>query len=177
MDNLKDFRKSALIIIYPDGTVKNVLINQKVIHLMYYVNLYNNDEYFKKIVDENNIHVPNDFFESKMILTYEIDKALAKIGVVVFHNLFMFEIIKDEDFIKNTPPQFYVSLPNELTNEQKAVINRLYRDYDMSYNLYSKYAKSLIISSDSNHEFSEDELVDISYDEFENMVESQNKRK
>ena len=161
MDELKDFRKTAIMLIYPNGIVKKVLIDLRLIHLRYFVDLYNEDEYFKKIVDKNDIPVPSNFWTSNMVATHEIDKALASIGIIAFRNLYIYETINKDDFIENMPPCFSITLPCNLTNEQCFVLNDLCSNYDMSCSFYGMYMDY--------------DLEDISYDEFIHILNSKKK--
>lgn len=161
MNNIKDFRKSAIMLVYPNGFIKNVLVDNRLIHKKYFIDLYKEDEYFKDIVDTYKIPVPNNIFDYNMSTSFEIDRELAKIGIIAFHNLFVDEIQHNEKYIEKAPPQFYVTLPSVLTDEQVNVINELCSNHDMSCNLYGVCIN--------------DDLEDITYEEFINMLRCKKK--
>lgn len=35
MNNIKDFRKSAIMLVYPNGFIKNVLVDNRLIHIKF----------------------------------------------------------------------------------------------------------------------------------------------
>ena len=161
MDN-NEFRKSAITFLYPDGKVKYIpIINERYIHLNYYIDLYHNSFEFRKLADENDIYIPDSIYDSKMIVTNEIDKDLARIGIIVFHNMMLNRIYRDKDYIKNTPPQFYITLPYEFTNEQIGVLKNLCTDNDMSCSIYG-----MLIDED---------IDDITYEEFALLIREKQK--
>ena len=161
MDNLKDFRKSAIMLVYPNGCIQNVLVDERLIHLKYFIGLYKEDMYFRDIVDTYKIPVPDSLFDYDMPTSFDIDRELAKIGIIVFHNLFIDAVQHNEKYILDAPPQFYVTLPNVLTDEQEKIINELFSTYDMSCSLYGRCI--------------DDELDDIKYDEFISTLRSRRK--
>ena len=160
MGNINNFRKDAIIIIYPDGLVKEVAIDKRLLHMKYFIDLYKEDKYFKEFTDDNEIVVPNDIDFSNST-TYSLDKELARSGVIVLHNLFIDEIYENDKFIDSTPPQFYVSIPSVMSDEQKNILNELCDNYDMSCSLYGQYL--------------DDELDDITYDELIEILKTKKK--
>ena len=161
MDNINDFRKSSIMLVYPNGTIKCMPADMRIIHLKYFIDLYKEDEYFRNIVDKNNIPIPESIFKTDMIVTYEIDKELARIGIIAFHNLFIYAVQKDEKYIEKAPPQFVITLPNILTKEQENIMKELCNNNDMSCNFYAIY--------------NDDRLDDITYDEFNNILNNKSK--
>ena len=161
MEKIENIKKSAIIIIYPDGKIKNIPIDTRLLHLRYFIDLYHQDKEFKDFADNNNVFIQDSFFDSNMLLTYEIDKDLARAGVIALHNLFIYEVQKNSEYIKNAPPQFYVTLPSVLFNEQTSILKDVCNDFDMSCSLYGILM--------------DDELDDITYEEFIHILNNKTK--
>ena len=161
MENIHNFRKDALIIIYPSGLVKEVSIDEKLLHLKYYIDLYQKDDYFKKIVDENEIVIPSNISKAYDINSYSIDKDLARCGIICLHNLFINKIRENENYINTTPPQFYITIPSDLTKEQTLLLKELCSNYDMSCSVYGIYY--------------DDEIENILYDDLLSIINIKNK--
>ena len=161
MEKIENLKNSAIIIIYPNGIIKNIPVDARLLHIRYLKDLYEQDNEFKEFADKNNVIVPKDFFKMNTLFTYGIDTDLARAGVVVLHNLFILEVQKNSEYIKNAPPQFYVTLPSVLSNEQTSILKDVCNDFDMSCSLYGILM--------------DDELDDITYDEFMHILKSKNK--
>ena len=93
------------------------------------------------------------------MLTYEIDTESAKEGVIVIHNLLLDEELRSE--ISNYSCNYYVSMPTELSNQQKEIMSNIINNYDMENSWFSTLV-------DGN-------LEDITYDEIKNILSNKNK--
>ena len=93
------------------------------------------------------------------MLTYEFDIELAKEGVIVIHNLFLDEELRSK--ISNYSCNYYISMPTELSNQQKEIISNIIDNYDMENSWFSTLV-------DGN-------LEDITYDEIKNILSNKNK--
>ncbi len=150
-DMINNLKYSSLLLIYPDGYIDRVNINRKVLHMDYFIDLCKNSTRFQEIIDQENINMPKNISLSENILTTDVDTKLAKKGIVVLHNLFILEVLKNDEMIDNAPLLFYISLPDNLSINQKEIMNNLINKYDLSCCLYAI--------------FNDFELVDISYDD------------
>ena len=155
MQELDNFRKLALLLINPDGKIISVPVNGRVLHLNYFIDLYHDDIRFKDLCDNYSIRMPDTIFDSEMTLAYDIDKELASVGIVIFHNLFIDAIISNPSYVEMAPPQFYVALPTKLTEQQESVMNYIFDNYDMSCSLYDMYI--------------DEEMEDITYEELRHV--------
>lgn len=158
MIDLDKLEKTALTLIYPDGTIDGIMINEKLLHMAYYIELYNKSNILKEKVSKEKISFPKSMMEARTSSTFGIDLSLAKMGTIVFHNLFIYETYNDSEFIKKWPTEFYISLPDEFTDEQKIIINKICNKYDLSISIFGKL---------DNNTF-----TDISYHDFMFMLES-----
>ncbi len=151
IDNLD---KYALIFIYPNGVIDKILIDDRAYHMQYYMNVINKSRRLQEIIKRNNIKLPKDENEAIYMTTYDIDTILAKDGIIVFHNLF-----PNHDLMKELDLEFqnfFITLPNELSIEQREIMNNLINKNNVINSWYGKYDNG--------------KLIDIKYDEFKDMV-------
>ena len=161
MDTLSDFRETALILLFPDGTIKKMLVDNRLLHINYFIDLFKTDSFVKEFASRNGITLPSYLYDSKMMVTYDIDTDFARVGVVIFHNLFIYEIMKNKDYITKSLPLFFITLPKKLTDIQTNIINNICNNNDLSCSLFGMYNDS--------------ELEDITYDDFVKLLSPKTK--
>ena len=151
IDNLD---KYALIFIYPNGVIDKILIDDRAYHMQYYMGIINKSSRLQEIIKRNNIKLPKDENEAIYMTTYDIDTILAKDGIIVFHNLFPNQdLMKELDLVFQN---FFITLPNELSIEQREIMNNLINKNNFINSWYGKYDNG--------------KLIDIKYDEFKEMI-------
>ena len=114
MDYIKNFNYSAILLIYPDGTVDYELIDHRLLHLEYYIDLNKKSAKLNEVIMTNQIDIPESINDTENGFTWQIDTDLAMNGVIAFHNLFITEIYSDRGYAEDMPSTFYVSLPSKL---------------------------------------------------------------
>ena len=147
---MDDFKELAIMLIYPDGSLEKVPINDRLLHMNYFVDLESTSGKFKEALNRCKLELIDKFGIVELI-TYELDYRLAKQGIIAFHNLFIYEIKKDREYADKNPPEYYISMPRELTEEQKEKMREIDEHYDMSTSYYAAPGT--------------DKLEDISYEE------------
>ncbi len=68
MDNLSDFRETALILLFPDGTIKKMLVDNRLLHINYFIDLFKTDSFVKEFARRNDITLPSYLYDSKMMI-------------------------------------------------------------------------------------------------------------
>lgn len=108
---MKDLRKQALVLIYPDGEIKKVpVMKGKKWHLEYFQWLLENSQKFATIV----YHFPYKInFKKDWDI---IDRMLALANVIVIRNNKVYEIAEDISYNEADPILFLINLPENIEN-------------------------------------------------------------
>ena len=146
MDNINSY---IIIVIYPDGTIEKVARDSRNDHIEYMISLINSSVKLKTLIKEKNIYIPIDEEEIKRSQTHDLDEKFAKEGIIVLHNMLV-------DLNIDWFQSFHISLPSNLTSEQKEIMHNIVSKYDLSESWYGL--------------LQDDELVDIKYDDMLNMI-------
>ena len=146
MDNINSY---IIIVIYPDGTIEKVARDSRNNHIEYMISLINSSVKLKTLIKEKNIYIPIDEEEIKRSQTHDLDEKFAKEGIIVLHNMLV-------DLNIDWFQSFHISLPSNLTSEQKEIMHNIVSKYDLSESWYGL--------------LQDDELVDIKYDDMLNMI-------
>lgn len=156
---MENIDKYAIIVVYPDGMIEKINKDEKEFHMEYMVDLINHSERLTKITKENDIYIPDDEFDIKLSTTYTLVAELAKAGVITFQNLVIdLDVVKEiTDWKKN----FLIILPNQLSDDQKQILNNMINNYDFSESWFGVYLNNVI--------------KDIGYEEFLEMVRNKTK--
>lgn len=150
---MEDFNEQAIVVIYPDGTIEKIEITDKLLHMHYFRMLYEKSPRFKKAIQESNIDL--DEISANIRGGYSnLNFFLSELGIISFLNLRIKEIKRNKIYSK-AKPYFLVTLPKEISEEQKEVLNNLFKEYDCSKNHYGKLVDFQYI--DINY----DQVVDI----------------
>lgn len=137
MNDLDNPQKYAIILIYPDGMIDKIARDEKIFHMEYFIELSHHSKRLNNFIKHQNILMPKDTFEAKMMRTIEIDTKLANHGVITIHNLFLDQDVRDE--IEDWEKDFYITMPHELSENQKEIIKDFIDNYDMSNNWFGIY--------------------------------------
>lgn len=148
---MNDFYNIAIMVIYPNGKVEMKKINDKIFHMMYFSDLYNDNTYFKEFMNKSN----SSYFKDNNLFTYSLDLELAKNGVISIHNLNIREIKEKTKFLKRHIPNFIFTMPKELTYEQKKAMKEIIFQNDLYESLFLSYNVNSFISIEY------DEIIDL----------------
>ena len=125
---MEDFYNTAIMIIYPDGVIDRINVENKTLHKYYY----------DKLIDEG-IRL-KEFIKDKRIVQdeaiHKINIYLTKKGIIAINNIRIYNIVRDKDYLKNNVPDFVFNLPDELTIEQKEVLKKLFDQYYLNYSMF-----------------------------------------
>lgn len=91
---MNDFYNTAIMVIYPNGKVEIKKIEDKIFHMIYFSDLYNDNTYFKEFMNKSN----SNYFKDNKLFTYSLDLELAKNRVIAIHNLNIREIKEKPNF-------------------------------------------------------------------------------
>lgn len=136
MDN---FYTVAVMLIYKDGSIDKLKINDKVFHMQYFAHLYKKSSKLKKIILENDLEFWDEEENVSNLFTYQLDLCLVNQNVIAIHNLNIKEIQTDPKYLQNNIPKFIFTMPNELSIQQKEVLRKLFFEadvYDSEFLLY-----------------------------------------
>ena len=153
LDNIK---KYAIILIYSDGQIEKVKADGRKFHMEYFFTLNNQSTRLNQIIKQANVYMPDDEITAKLLLTYELDEALARNGVITIHSLFLDEEIREE--IEDYSCDYYISMPSELSDKQQEIMNDIIHNYDMKECWYARLI--------------DDKLDDIEYEDMKSMLSS-----
>lgn len=131
MEKVYEFTHTAIMVIYKNGMIDRLPINKKTLHMQYFLELLEKSPYFFQTVYTNNINLVDKTGEISNISTYKLDYDLTKLGIIVVRNINVADISKDEEFLQNEFPMYLFSLPQELSLEQKNIINDLIGKYNL----------------------------------------------
>lgn len=148
---MNDFYNMAIMVIYPNGKVEIKKIEDKIFHMTYFSDLYNDNTYFKEFMNKSN----SNYFKDNNLFTYSLDLELAKNGVIAIHNLNIREIKEKPNFFKKHTPNFIFTMPNELTYEQKEAMKEIIFQNDLYESLFLSYNVNDFISIEY------DEIIDL----------------
>ena len=135
LDNIRPY---ALILIYPDGLVENVLINDRTYHLEYFVKLRDKSERFKKLCKEKDIFIPSDIDSITDYTHYDLDVLLANEGLLSITSSYVDEETKNAypDEIRD----YYIIMPQKLTDEQIELLQRIIDNNNMGNCYYGVFS-------------------------------------
>ena len=150
MNNLETY---AIILIYPDGLIENIKLDKRRFHMQYFLSLAKESKRLEGIINSKKIQMPKNDINATLMLTYEIDEKLAEEGVIAFHNL----LIDDE-----TLNDFYITVPNKLSDEQNSIMKSIIENYDMSKSWYGILEQS--------------HINDTTYDEIIRLINNKTKK-
>lgn len=157
METIDDY---VIIVVYPDGRIEKIMKDDREFHMEYMVDLINHSEGLTRIAKENDVFIPDDEFEIKFSVTYTLDAELAKAGVITFHNLIIdLDVVSK---INDWKKLFYITLPNELSDSQKQILNDITSNYDFSECWFGVYRNNVI--------------ENIEYDELLGMIKNKTKK-
>ena len=151
--------KNAIILIYPDGEIDKSIIKDRDIHLAYFRNMSNSSPRFNKLLEENNINI-NDMKGNIKARFTNLNLILSEFGIISFLNLRIKEIRRNKIY-ETARPRFLITLPNELSNEQKHKLINIFKENDCSKCLFGKY--------------SDYEPIDIEYNDVIDLLTSKQK--
>ena len=151
---MENIEKTAVMFIYPDGYIDKIEVNDKMFHMLYFIELSKKSERFKRYFEEFNIDLDSGK-DIANLLTYGIDYELTKKGVIAFHNIDIHEIQTDSNFHKYNPPSYFISMPVVLTPPQKEIMSQIDEQIDLSYSFFGVPGAH--------------ELEDITYEDSKNM--------
>ena len=121
---MDSFYKIAVMAIYPDGYIDEVFIEDQTTHKHYYNKLFNESKRFSEIIKDKS-KISDNFI-------HKLDELFVKNKIIVFNNLYIFEISKDKNYLKYNVPNYFCYLPKTLTSEQKNILNDLFNNYNLS---------------------------------------------
>ena len=148
MMEINKLLEAAIFLIYPDGLIEYIIEdNINFLHKEYFIVLRNANSRLKLLVEKQNIPIPTVFDIYKNTDTYDIDLALAHNGVIALHNYWNYD--------------FNITLPSELTDKQREIMKKISNEYNLSSSSYSRLIGN--------------ELKDIEYPDFINMLGKQKK--
>ena len=140
----------AILLIYPDGEVEYSSTDYRVYHMEHFIDLAISNSRLNMLTNTKNIPIPREFDFRNSPITYDVDTALAQNGVAIFHNLY------SDDGLA-----FNVTLPSNLTPEQRDLIKRILNQYDLSESSYASLTNDLFDT--------------ITYSDFCDMIHNQEK--
>ena len=129
--------KNAIILIYPDGKIDKSIIKDRDIHLAYFKEISNNSPRFKKILEENNINI-NDMRGNIKAKFTNLNIILSELGIISLLNLRIKEIKRNKIY-ESARPRFLITLPEELSEEQKNRLISIFKENDCSKCTFGKY--------------------------------------
>ena len=156
MKNSDDIRTYAIIIIYPDGVIEKAKIGTRIFHMEYIADMIKSSHRLKRAIKRQNVYIPKDEEEIKYMLSYDIDKSLAKEGIIIIHNLSLDKEVKEE--IEDWSRNYYISMPTELSEKQKSIFASICDNCDISSSWFAAYSAI------------EDDLVEITFDEMKASI-------
>ena len=62
---MNDFYNTAIMVIYPNGKVEIKKIEDKIFHMIYFSDLYNDNTYFKEFMNKSNSNYFKDNKQAK----------------------------------------------------------------------------------------------------------------
>ena len=118
---MDDLFNQAVVLIYPDGYVESIPIE---------------DIYPHSLILKNHLTKSKRFYDLCRNLNFDIgihmhiDNVLLEHGVIAIYNYNLKEIIKDHSYIFRCPPQFKVFIGTKYgSEEQKCVYEKLFSTY------------------------------------------------
>ena len=138
MDN---FYNTAIMVIYEDGSIDKLEIGDKLLHMHYFAHLYKKNSKFKKIILENDLGFCDEEENVDNFFTYQLDLGLANQNIIAMHNLNIKEIHENPNYLEKNIPKFIFTMPSNLTNEQKTVLEQILNEndlYDSEFLVYEK---------------------------------------
>lgn len=136
MGIIDDFTLTAVMIIYPNGMVDGMPINDNNYHMYYFLELLEKSPYFFKTVKDNYINLTDKKGNLSDISTYELDESLTKLGIIVVRNINIVDINEDKNFINKQFPIYLFSFPKKLSLEQKSIMSSLLTKYNLQDSMY-----------------------------------------
>lgn len=139
---MKDLKYQAIVLIYPDGVIENVLIMKGMEnHIDYYRWLLEHSQKFANIV----YHFPNKI-DFRDWLTLE--KALVEAGLVVIKNLEISYLADDMSFINSRDPfEYVIYLPSNIKKSKaKISMNKILQENqreEFRFGLYFEETKTI----------------------------------
>ena len=130
--------KNAIILIYPDGEIDKSIIKDRDIHLAYFRDISNISPRFNKLLEENNINI-NDMKGNIKARFTNLNLILSELGIISFLNLRIKEIRRNKIY-ETARPRFLITLPNELSSEQKHKLISIFKENDCTKCSFGKYA-------------------------------------
>lgn len=121
------FQESAIIILYPDGGIDVLPFDGKTVwHSAYYINLIRSSKRFASAVRP---FITDPDWENKYD-TYKLDRNLATLNISVLHNFSLRDMANDRTFLKNNKAFFFMFLAENLTDEQKKVLDLIEANFE-----------------------------------------------
>ena len=157
---------SAVMLLYPDGTIEKKLITDKDHHIDYFKELLLESPKFAKICSRCD-------YSSGLHTT--VDLALAKANVVLLINFNLYEIANDRSSLDYDLPNFIGYLPHELGSlEQLEYLRFFYDNYPFNKVIFNRLIKKDAKKYEDFKEFNYED-VDGFIDSEKNRLEKENK--
>lgn len=125
---MENFYNTAVMLIYPDGTIINKSIDKDVLHKYYYEKIFDEDSNFRNIIKSKN--------EITEEMSFEFNKLLTDMGIVVINNINIYNIIYNKNYLEGNIPNFVFNLPEKLTEQQRKILLNLFNEYSLYGSLY-----------------------------------------
>lgn len=127
------FKEAAIVIMYPDGIIEALPIVRGVKwHVEYYKKLITKSPRFASIIK----HFPDGW--SDEYNTLKVNKIMAKMGMIVIHNMDIPVLPEEYKDRENFYSAFMFYGANKLTKELEDNLNMIFDNYPNEYCLYSK---------------------------------------
>lgn len=126
----KEFYKTAVMFIYPDGYIDRLeIMDNMILHIKYYIKLKEISERFANIINESKLSFTSKSGEITSFFTYPFDEYFSSIGIIVIRNTNILEIKRD-NLLENGTPDFAFNIPTSPTEKQKQILDNMFNNYE-----------------------------------------------
>lgn len=126
----KEFYKTAVMFIYPDGYIDRLeIMDNMILHIKYYIKLKEKSKRFANIINESKLSFTNKRGEIPFFSTHPFDEYFSSIGIIVIRNKNIVEIKRD-NLLENGTPDFVFNIPTSPTEKQKQILDNMFNNYE-----------------------------------------------